>query len=520
MRENDRVEPEPVPSPAASDAAAAVVRVPCPEGLRERVRSIAAAAGEGVVEAIGEHLPSTAEEFAELERRLAGLGTRGLAAPVLEAVLRALNGCPEFVASAVDWAEGARPLASSGQRDVAVAFVDGGVGTVETAYATAPRPSASRPGRRRGVGRRGPSGSGLYPVLARLGFLGRPSPLLTSTVARAAAELGSYAEARESLASRGVELDLKGVRLIAHRVADAGLEARRVLEKAPETRELEGKRVVVTFDGGRLRTRVSGKGGRRREATGRRGYETPWREPALLAIYTVDEKGKKTAERPWYEATLGGWDALFGLAVDLLRRLGARHARELVIAGDGAATIWDRVDDLIGAVGIPRWRVRSFADFWHAVEHLHEAANLVRSWTDEQRARWVRARRRALHDGKVDDVVTSIRELAVGRNAKEIEREAEYFDSRRPLMRYDQLRAQGLPIGTGAVESAVRRVINLRMKGPGIFWNEPNAERLLLLRCRLKAGRWSDLERDLYAQAAARQGRALALAPAAEDEGP
>lgn len=43
-------------------------------------------------------------------------------------------------------------------------------------------------------------------------------------------------------------------------------------------------------------------------------------------------------------------------------------------------------------------------------------------------------------------------------------------------------------MGSGAVESAIRRVINLRLKGPSIFWRGPNAERVLHMRAYLKAG--------------------------------
>lgn len=40
----------------------------------------------------------------------------------------------------------------------------------------------------------------------------------------------------------------------------------------------------------------------------------------------------------------------------------------------------------------------------------------------------------------------------------------------------------GLPVGSGAIESSIRRVINLRLKGNGIFWKEENAESMLQLR--------------------------------------
>jgi hypothetical protein len=38
-------------------------------------------------------------------------------------------------------------------------------------------------------------------------------------------------------------------------------------------------------------------------------------------------------------------------------------------------------------------------------------------------------------------------------------------------------------MGSGAIESAIRRVINLRLKGNSISWYKENAEGMLLLRC-------------------------------------
>ncbi len=61
-------------------------------------------------------------------------------------------------------------------------------------------------------------------------------------------------------------------------------------------------------------------------------------------------------------------------------------------------------------------------------------------------------------------------------------------------MRYTEIKKLGLPIGSGAMESAVRRVVNLRLKGPAIYWEMDNAEQMLLLRSFFKAGRWEMLK--------------------------
>ena len=148
---------------------------------------------------------------------------------------------------------------------------------------------------------------------------------------------------------------------------------------------------------------------------------------------------------------------------------------------------------------------------YHAVEHLTEIADLRAGWNEAQRKKWVRRQRRRLKDGKVDDVIEEVRGFCVGRNAKKLATELNYFVDRRELMRYADFKARGIPLGSGGVESAIRRVVNLRLKGPSIFWRGPNAERMLHLRSYLKAGRWDELmRRVMHRSPDGRPARALA----------
>jgi len=59
-------------------------------------------------------------------------------------------------------------------------------------------------------------------------------------------------------------------------------------------------------------------------------------------------------------------------------------------------------------------------------------------------------------------------------------------------MDYARRRAEHLPIGSGVVESAVRRIINQRFKSASIFWQTDHLEPLLQVRALLKAQRWDD----------------------------
>jgi hypothetical protein len=62
---------------------------------------------------------------------------------------------------------------------------------------------------------------------------------------------------------------------------------------------------------------------------------------------------------------------------------------------------------------------------------------------------------------------------------------------------YVSFRAQGLPCGSGAIESTIRRVINLRLKGNAMSWRDENAESMLQVRSQVIPDRWDEAMNDL-----------------------
>ena len=49
-------------------------------------------------------------------------------------------------------------------------------------------------------------------------------------------------------------------------------------------------------------------------------------------------------------------------------------------------------------------------------------------------------------------------------------KEINHLEKNRERMQYDLLCKKKLPIGSGAVESGIRQVVNMRLKGVGMFW--------------------------------------------------
>ena len=228
---------------------------------------------------------------------------------------------------------------------------------------------------------------------------------------------------------------------------------------------------------------------------GRRRYTGAWREPKVLIVYVVDAEGKRDASfAPVIDATLKGPDAVFALLRTYLQRLNITQADQVLFIADGASWIWKRVPLLMHALGLAAEQVHELLDFYHAVQHLGQVAALRKDWSVKSRARWRTQQRRCLLRGQVEQVIAAVQSICRGRNSKAIRKHREYFIRNQSRMAYARLLALKLPIGSGAIESAVRRVVNLRLKGPGIFWCRASAEAILLLRSYYKAGRWNLLK--------------------------
>lgn len=334
--------------------------------------------------------------------------------------------------------------------------------------------------------------AGLYPGLVLLGIFERCTPALTSEIGQMVVLLGSFAEAHQILSERGHGLGEKTLRLIAYRAVDRARLAQKTTGYLGHNSQesVAGRRVVVSSDGGRIRLREKKRGPK--TAKRRNRYKGAWREPKLFIIYVVDEKGKQERNfAPLIDGTLQGPDTLFAMLTHYLQALKIEDADQVLFISDGARWIWDRLPALQKTLKLNGQNVHFLVDFYHAVEHLNKVASLRKDWSAKVRKKWLNKQRRTLHDGGVDQVIEAIQQLCRGRNSKAIRTQLNYFIKHRLHMNYAFIAEKQLPIGSGAIESTIRRVVNLRLKGPSLFWCKSSAEAMLMLRAFCKSGRWS-----------------------------
>ena len=195
------------------------------------------------------------------------------------------------------------------------------------------------------------------------------------------------------------------------------------------------------------------------------------------------------------DGTLRGPAALIELVAFHLHRLGAAKAREVVFVADGAPWIWARLDWVVAQVGLNPVRVVEVLDWCHGVHHVSVALEALK-FDKATRLEHYQRLRTLLKKGKSRAVLQELEALAEGSPAdsavwREIRYLRKHAEARR--LRYDVFRSWRLPMGSGAIESTIRRVINLRLKGNSMYWTEENAEAVFQLRAAVVSGRWDEI---------------------------
>lgn len=450
------------------------------------------------------------EQLEELERDVQAVFDRG-AGLLVAGLLAVAMKTPAFDAACEQTRRNfAYPLATGRMRQIRVRLLSGLVIWVSSLYC-APRKSW--------FGRTEAQAPGAYVELAQFGFGKGCSPGLQSKVARQAALCPSLRFAQQELQRDGVKLDVKTVGRIAQQCGEGLLRWRtHQLElwragKLPAGTELAGKRVSVQIDGGRTRIRgdlreaVPAKeaknadglpctdGPGRSEKVTKKTFDADWREPKLLTIFVHDGEGRMVKKsQATIDGTFRGPDAVAELAAMHLHRLGAAQALSVTFVADGGVWIWDRINAIVRLAKLGKVPVHQVLDCYHAAHHISLALASL-GYGDKARLPLYREQRTLLRNGHWRRVVDELTDLA-GQTppGSKVWTEIAYLQKHGEAgrLKYPTFRGQGLPLGSGSIESSIRRVINLRLKGNAIYWREESAESMLQIRAQVLTERWDE----------------------------
>lgn len=142
-------------------------------------------------------------------------------------------------------------------------------------------------------------------------------------------------------------------------------------------------------------------------------------------------------------------------------------------------------------------------DWGHASEYVAKAGQAVFGIGTEKLSEWLGPQLHELRHGESDKVLEGLRRVRdeLAREGQEEEGKGklkvvtdslEYLESRLEQIRYREFEAQGYPIGSGAVESANKLVVEARLKGAGMHWARQDVNPMVALRNIVCSDRWEE----------------------------
>ena len=208
-----------------------------------------------------------------------------------------------------------------------------------------------------------------------------------------------------------------------------------------------------------------------------------WHEAKIGCIYWEDKHFRRHAYYVGRFCTSETFGWYLWLAAC---RWGLRGAEEVIYLGDGAPWIRSEHDrHFHGATFIIDW--------YHASEHVWDCGKALFGDGTVLTDRWVRERLSLLWDGQTRALLEDLK--AQRRGHRRGKREAlddliRYVSTHEEQMRYDEFRARGYDIGSGAVEGACKHVVGKRLKQSGMIWSRPGSSAVLALRITWLNGQW------------------------------
>src|SRR5216684_4476112 len=200
--------------------------------------------------------------------------------------------------------------------------------------------------------------------------------------------------------------------------------------------------------------------------------------------------GRHSVVRRFLVSCLGDAYTIFAALYAQLRELGwvGQHT-VVVIVSDGAEWIWNRAKRFV--------RRCEILDFWHALEHAWGFARLNYGEGSQQADRWIHQIATDLRAGKVQEVIARLKRMRpkTPELREKLQGLIAYYSEHAGRMRYDEYLRFGYGIGSGAVESAHKQVVQARFRQAGMRWSEAGARRLLALRLLLLNDNWALLDR-------------------------
>lgn len=258
--------------------------------------------------------------------------------------------------------------------------------------------------------------------------------------------------------------------------------------KLPYDRSRKGV-LYIELDGAALNTRF------------RNDQGSSWRENKLGIVFSSDNvkfyRNSRTGqmhhrlERREYVSFLGTADEFKKHLLNTALKNGYGHYEKVVVLSDGASWIANVASEMFcGAQHI--------LDFFHLAENVHSYAKELFELDEERYRPWAERITKMLRQGQAQEVLDELDSLPPIKDRQCVDL-PNYIRKHRNHIDYPSYENQGLFVGSGAIESGNKVVLQRRLKQAGMRWEPETAQYLLTLRAKQESGLWhSDVVKRVY----------------------
>jgi len=238
--------------------------------------------------------------------------------------------------------------------------------------------------------------------------------------------------------------------------------------------------LYIQTDGATLNTRCKNEEG------------SSWRENKLGLVfssdnirYWVDAKGKKqhSINKREYVSYVGGVDYFKWLLLSCAIRNGYGEYKKTVVLSDGATWIRHMVEELYPDA-------QQILDFFHLAENVYEFAKALFKMDESQYKPWAEEICKKMKESKYAEVLEGLAQYRETPPTNSSVNLYKYIENNINNVDYAKYQEEGLFIGSGAIESGNRIVLQQRLKQPGMRWNEETAQPLLTLKAKCESNLW------------------------------
>lgn len=188
----------------------------------------------------------------------------------------------------------------------------------------------------------------------------------------------------------------------------------------------------------------------------RKNKQLFWKEARLSLAHA------KGSNSPYFTGTLGSVQEAGKQLSFCVAKAGANDSSFVHCVGDGAVWIANQVEEQFGANG------RYLIDFYHLCEYLSAASKVCAPGAEKT---WMDTQKEALKANQHELVLRALKphlEADIGDKEQTPVRDCYRYIKNRPhQLDYQKALSEGLPIGSGEIESAHRYVIQKRLKLAG-----------------------------------------------------